>query len=167
MNCHSSARFRNLRQSILVIGYGNSLRSDDGVGQRVAKEIRGWGMPNVTAIAVHQLTPDLVEPLAKVDEVIFVDVYPTSANQNVQVRSLELAQSGVTTGHWCAPQVLLAMVQALYGYHPEAWWVMVPGVNFELGEYLSPLAERGIEAALEQIEYLMKSVEVEPCMKLK
>jgi len=154
MNCQLPARVKNLDQSILVIGYGNSLRSDDGVGQRVAKEIATLGIPNVAAIAVHQLTPDLVERLATVDIVIFVDVYPALANQDVQVHSLELAQSGITTGHWCEPQVLLAMTQALYHYHPEAWWVMVPGVKFELGECLSSVAEQGIDVALQEIQSL-------------
>lgn len=167
MNCHLAATLKSLRQSILVIGYGSSLRCDDGIGQQVAKEIATWGMPNVAAIAVHQLTPDLVEHLAKVDKVIFVDACPTSVNQKAQVCSLELAQSRITTGHWCEPQVLLAMAQALYGYHPEAWWVMVPGVNFELGESLSSVAERGIEAALQNIEYLMQSARAESCMKLE
>jgi Ni,Fe-hydrogenase maturation factor len=30
-----------------VIGYGNTLRSDDGVGQIIAKQIARWNLPNV------------------------------------------------------------------------------------------------------------------------
>lgn len=165
MDCHLAATLKSLPRSILIIGYGNPLRSDDGVGQQIARQIAAWGLPNIESIAAHQLTPELVEPLATVDVAIFIDAYPATAEQNTQVRSLELAKSGVTSGHWCEPSVLLAMTQALYGYHPQAWWVMVPGVNFGLGEHLSTVAQQGIEVALQEIEPLINPVRTKLCMK--
>lgn len=170
MDCHLATTLKSLHRSILVIGYGNPLRSDDGVGQQIAKVVASWGMPNLEAIAVHQLTPELAEALARVDVAIFVDAAPATAEQEVQVRLLELVESSMTSGHWCEPQVLLAMVQALYGRHPQAWWVMVPGANFELGDSLSPLAKQGIESALQHIEQLIQELiqaaRTKPCMKL-
>jgi hydrogenase maturation protease len=166
MDCHLAATLKSLHRSILVIGYGNPLRSDDGVGQQIAKEIAGWELPNVETIAVHQLTPELVELLARVDSAIFVDAYSGTTDQDIQIRPLELAESGITTGHWCEPQVLLAMTQALYGSHPRSWWVMVPGVNFELGDACSSIAQQGIENGLQQIEQLIKLARTESCMKL-
>jgi len=157
MNCHLAATLKHLRQSVLVIGYGNPLRSDDGVGQQIANDIASWRMPNVEAIAVHQLTPELAEQLAETDIVIFVDVYPSQTDE-VQVHPLTLAQSGVTTGHYCAPDVLLSTTESIYGHHPQAWWVMVPGENFELGESLSLIAKQGIEEALNTIERLIRTV---------
>lgn len=165
MDCHLAATLKHLHPSILVIGYGNPLRCDDGVGQQIARVVADWGVPNVEAIAVHQLTPELVERLAEIDQAIFVDVYPALVDQDVQVRPLEPAKSGITSGHWCEPSVLLAMTQALYGDHPQSWWVMVPGVNFELGERLSTVAQQGIEVALQEIEQLIKSVRTKLCMK--
>lgn len=166
MDCRLAATLKSLHRSILVVGYGNPLRRDDGVGQETAKQIATWEMPNVEAIAVHQLTPELAEPLARVEVAIFIDAYPATAEQNIQVRPLELAKSGKTSGHWCEPQVLLAMTQALYDGHPQAWWVMVPGVDFGLGDSLSPVAKQGIESALQHIEQLIQSARTEPCMKL-
>lgn len=166
MDCHSAVTRKTSCPSILVIGYGNPLRSDDGVGQQIAKAVAAWGLPNVEAIAIHQLTPELAEPLARADTVMFIDAYPAAADLKIQVRPLELAESGMTSGHWCEPQALLAMTQALYGYHPQAWWVMVPGVNFELGDSLSPIAQQGIETALQSIDHLIKTLRTEPCMKL-
>ena len=40
---------------ILVIGYGNTLRSDDGVGPHIAQEVAAQGWPSVCSITVHQL----------------------------------------------------------------------------------------------------------------
>ncbi len=166
MNCHLAATLKSLRRSVLVIGYGNPLRCDDGVGQQIAKAVATWGIPNVEAIAVHQLTPELAEKLVTVDLAIFVDVYPVLADQEVQVRPLEPAESGMTAGHSCEPQTLLAMTQALYGSYPQAWWVMVPGINFQLGDALSPMTKQGMESALQQIEQLIQTARTEPCMKL-
>jgi hydrogenase maturation protease len=48
-----------MNTDLLVIGYGNELRSDDGVGPRVARAVAEWRLPGVEAIAVHQLTLEL------------------------------------------------------------------------------------------------------------
>lgn len=166
MNCHLAATLKSLHRSILVIGYGSSLHCDDAIGQQIAQAVAAWRMPNVETIAVHQLIPELVERLAMVDLVIFVDAYPSTASQEIQVRPLAPADSDLTTHHWCDPRALLSITQALYDYHPQAWWVMVPGVNFELGEGRSTVAAQGIEDALQEIEQLMRPVRTEPCMKL-
>lgn len=68
--------FASLCPSFLIIGYGNELRSDDGVGQRVSDTVATWKLPNVRALSVFQLTPELTENLATVNVAIFVDAYP-------------------------------------------------------------------------------------------
>lgn len=71
---------------VIVIGYGNTLRSDDGAGQKVAEILASWHLPQVRSISVHQLTPELAAPIAEAELAIFVDVY------QVEVTS-ELANS--------------------------------------------------------------------------
>ena len=48
-----------MTDGVLVVGYGNALRTDDGVGwhaaERLADDPR---LADATVIAVHQLTPD-------------------------------------------------------------------------------------------------------------
>ena len=61
-------------KKILIIGYGNTLRGDDGVGYKIAEIIEQWNINNITSLAVHQLTPDLAENIAQADTVIFVDM---------------------------------------------------------------------------------------------
>ena len=60
-------------KTILVIGYGNDLRSDDAVGQKVANAIAAWKLPQVTSLCVHQLTPELASFLATAELAIFID----------------------------------------------------------------------------------------------
>jgi hydrogenase maturation protease len=154
-------------QEILVIGYGNDLRNDDAVGQRVAALVVDWHLPNVHAIAVRQLTPEMAELLATVSLVIFVDVYPANeVESDVQIQQIDNTDVIGSMSHMGNPRSLLALTRALYGRVPQAFWVMVPGVNFEVKIALSPVAEQGVEVALQKIDHLIQSVRTAPCMKL-
>ncbi|MBO3462987.1 hydrogenase maturation protease [Aetokthonos hydrillicola] len=138
--------------SVIVIGYGNDLRSDDAIGQRVANTL---ALPNVKSLAVHQLTPELAQTLASADLAIFIDACIIAYDSEVKVRSLAPASSTVRTGHTGDPSSLLALTKAIYGHCPQAWWITVPGVNFEVGDRLSPIAETGVAIALEKIAQIV------------
>lgn len=153
-------------KNIAVIGYGNDLCSDDAVGQKVANTIASENLPHVTSLCVHQLTPELVTFLANVELAIFVDACFTSVCEDVRVEAIAPTNSTAIGGHTGDPRSLLALTQALYNRVPNAWWVTIPGTNFELGDRLSPIAERGIQVAIEQINYLIK-LGAELCMKLE
>ena len=62
-----------MRNESLVIGYGNTLRGDDGVGQKVAEVIASLGLSGIRALSCHQLTPELADPISEVRMVVFVD----------------------------------------------------------------------------------------------
>ncbi len=153
-------------QSFLVIGYGNPLRGDDGIGQQVAEQVERWNLPNVQTQAVHQLTPEIAADLAGVDCAIFVDAcimeiaewaFPgLESPTSLQVLRIQPDDStGVSLGHYANPRSLLALTQALYSYCPQAWLISVPGINFELGERLSPFAQSGVVSALEKVDQLL------------
>ena len=143
--------------NVLLIGYGNTLRSDDGVGQIVAKAVKQWNLPNVRSQIVHQLTPELAPTLAHVDVAIFVDAYQAVFEPQVKVCFLEPADSSMLMGHSSDPKALLAIAQTLYNHCPQAWLVAIPGQNFELGESLSPVAEQGLEEALTLIKRMIQT----------
>jgi hydrogenase maturation protease len=141
----------------LVIGYGNTLRSDDGVGQRVAVAVASWELPGLETIVVHQLSSELAEPLASAELVIFVDARPAGSGEAVEVRLLEAASSSRALAHASDPQWLLTLTEAAYGRQPRAWLVTVPAVDLSLGEALSTTAESGAQQALRQIAALIES----------
>jgi hypothetical protein len=62
-----------MKVRLLVIGYGNELRGDDGVGPAAARAVAAWNEPGVQGIATHQLTPELADAIAGAEEVVFVD----------------------------------------------------------------------------------------------
>lgn len=135
---------------VLVIGYGNTLRSDDGVGPRVAEALAAWRLPGVQSVVCDLLTPELAEPVARAGSVIFVDA-AVDAPREVQFRPLEPAASSQLMAHTAAPQTLLALARDVFGRAPAAWWLTIPVQNIGIGETLSPLAQKGFEVALSEL----------------
>jgi hydrogenase maturation protease len=156
--------------SAVVIGYGNDLRGDDAAGLHVAAAVEGWRVDGLRVLATRQLTPELAETLAAAQLAIFVDARPVSQTASgngdapgVEILRLTPDASAGPIGHTSDPRRLLALAQALYGAHPQAWLVAVPAVTFELGDALSPTAARGIAAALQEIDRLIRRSK--PCTK--
>lgn len=164
------ASVRGDQRSVVVIGYGNDLRGDDAAGMRVAAAVATWRIEGVRVVAVRQLTPELAEILAMARLAIFIDACPIAGSTSddchapqTNVRPLTLDPSVSSLGHTSDPCRLLALAQALYGAHPQAWLVAVPAKSFQLGAALSPTAAAGVSAALHEIRTLIRS---QPCTKL-
>jgi hydrogenase maturation protease len=138
---------------LLVIGYGNDLRSDDGVGPKVAGAVQKLELPGVQVIACHQLMPELTERVAEANRVVFVDA-AVDEPREVRWRELTPADSSQMMTHAADPRTLLAMARDVYGKYPQAWWLTIPAVNFEFGEELSPLTQSGFEIAIAKITEL-------------
>lgn len=131
----------------LVIGYGNSLRGDDGAGPFVASQM-GHG-----AIVCHQLTPELAEPISQARRVVFVDAQMGLAPGEVAVHAIEPRRSALI--HRFDPAGLLACAESLYGHAPQAWFAGLGGASYNLGEGLSPEARRAARRAIRTIRRLL------------
>jgi hydrogenase maturation protease len=136
--------------TVLVIGYGNMLRRDDGVGPRVAQAVAKWDLPEVQTLPLPQLTPELTEMLIQVDQVYFIDADPSQTLQ-VSICPLSADEAGGSrmSPHSSDPHFLLHLCHALYRSYPQAWWVMVPAKDFRVGTQLSAVAESGMQQALD------------------
>ncbi len=141
--------------TILVIGYGNDLRGDDGAGQRAAAEVEAWGVPGVQVRALHQLTPELAEPLAAADRAVFLDAHPVSDGAAVRIRRIDPAAPPTRFAHTADPQALLDLARTAFGRAPESWSITIPARDFTFGAALSPLTARGVADALVAIRPLL------------
>lgn len=130
---------------LLLIGYGNELRGDDGVGPRLARKATNWGLAGLVCRDVHQLVPELAPEIALARAVIFLDA-SLSSKTTGQLLPIE-PREGTPLGHFSDPQTLLALAQSLYGRTPPAWLLPLPAVDFKFGEQLSPTAASGLENA--------------------
>jgi hydrogenase maturation protease len=135
---------------ILVIGYGNTLRGDDGVGYQIAETVTEWQIPRVRSIAVHQLLPELAAAIADVDIVVFIDAIAVINSLPANINITPLAPDPETTfsTHVITPQLLLSLAQRLYGKTPDTYLLTIPAVDFTLGNTLSLLTITGQDLVL-------------------
>jgi hydrogenase maturation protease len=137
---------------VLVIGYGNALRRDDGAGRRVARLVAALRWPGVRALAVHQLTPELAEEVAGVDVAVFVDA--ACADSELPVRRIAATSAASALGHASDPARVLGLAEAVFGRCPPAWLITVPAADMGYGKGLSPAAKRGVRRAFEDVRRL-------------
>jgi hydrogenase maturation protease len=143
---------------VVVIGYGNELRGDDKVGVEVARAIATWELPEVQALAVHQLTPELAAVLAGAEQAIFVDACHGECDAEPTLQPVEPLAEAPIDAHVGDPHALLTLTQILYGRSPRAWQVLIPAASFAYGATLSPLSSRGMLTALRFLRDLFRSL---------
>jgi len=135
----------------LVIGYGNTLRGDDGVGPRVAETLEAMHLPGVKTLICQQLSPEHAAPISLADKVIFVDA-AVDAPTEVQFRRLEPNDTSQLMAHAADPRTMLALSRDVFGHIPQAWWLTIPAERMEFCETLSPKAKLGFAEAMDRIQ---------------
>lgn len=142
---------------VLLIGYGNTLRCDDGIGQLVAMTVETWNEPLVESLYLHQLTPELAEKIAEFDIVIFVDASIDS--KKVKLTLIKSSQINTNFTHYLTPESLISLSNFLYQKTPEAWLISIPIKNLNLGEEISDFALEGKQKALEKIKQILNQMQ--------
>jgi hydrogenase maturation protease len=149
---------------VLVIGYGNALRSDDGVGWHAAALLADdRRLAGVEVLALHQLTPELALDMSRASLVILVDASAEGPPGAIIVRPLEgedvgaAGGGGGATSHHVGPGVLLAVARDLYGAAPDAFVVSVGTATMELGEELSPPVAAALPAIADAVAELIEA----------
>ncbi|MFN8631623.1 MAG: hydrogenase maturation protease [Chloroflexota bacterium] len=152
---------------VLIVGYGNPLRSDDGVGPAVAERLmadpRFDGAEVRTA---HQLTPELAMDASEVEVLVLIDAADGVPPGEVVVRDLaQPGREGIADGgsagrveeagppltHHVDPSSLVALAAELWGASPRTIMVGVGPASFDLGEALTPTVEAAVPRAVEAV----------------
>ena len=106
-----------MKPVLLVIGYRNTLRGDDGVGPRVAESVGNLRLPGVRTLICQQLSPEHAAPIAQADKVIFVDA-AVDAPREVQFRELSPGDASQLMAHAADPRTMLALPRDVFGRGP-------------------------------------------------
>jgi len=151
MNTDAQAK---IEAELLVIGYGNQMRRDDGVGPRVAEAIEELNLPGVRTLVCQLLSPEYADPIARVRKVIFVDA-AVDKTDGVLFRKLVPGETSQLMAHAADPRTMLALARDVFGHVPEAWWLTIPAIYLGFGTDYSPEAEAGFRTAVEEIKKLV------------
>lgn len=131
---------------VLLIGYGNPGRGDDGLGPALAERIAALDLPGVTVEIDYQLTVDHAALIAAHDLVIFADA---AIGLEAPFRLSPVTERPQALGsHQVSPEAALHLAGLLYGKTPEAWVLAIAGADFgQVHEGLSPPALSNLAAA--------------------
>jgi hydrogenase maturation protease len=126
----------------LILGIGNPLRGDDGLGWVVAEQLAQAGDLACSVQMVHQLTPELAEHMAAAALVVMIDATREGEPGDVRLRPLSssVQQLGAVGTHHTTPEELVGLTRAVYGHCPPVVVITMTGADFCLGEHLSQLA---------------------------
>jgi hydrogenase maturation protease len=156
--------------NILLIGYGNPDRQDDGVAWHILHATAlQLGLPALDSyedefptnsrldFAFHlQLTPEMAEELAPYARICFVDAHMGDIPEPVRMIPVESEFQRSPFTHHLTAQSLISMCETLYGKKPEAVLLSVRGYHFQFERELSPetgaLVAKAVNLIVEWLE---------------
>jgi len=140
----------------LIIGYGNPLRGDDGLGWHAARRLADVAATHDAGVLTcHQLMPELAQQISEVQTVVFVDAASEGPPGRLDWRRVEPQAGPVSFTHHVSLESLLGMAKELYGRSPQAFVVSIVGETFECGEDLSPAVRAALPALVKLVDDLL------------
>ena len=116
---------------VLVLGYGNPAREDDGLGPLVAERIGELGLAGVEVDSDYQLTVEDAAAVAEYDAVVFVDAAVEGPEPYSWARVEPVAEDAFSTHAMTAGRVL-GLARELFGARAEAYLLGVRGYSFRM-----------------------------------
>lgn len=143
---------------ILVIGFGNPGRLDDGLGPALAEAIEALRLPAVTVEANYQLNVEDAAQVAEHKIVVFADA-DVGGPEPFSLRRIHPGASRPSfTSHSVDPRDVLALAKELFGANAEAYVLGIRGYEFnEFGERLSERARANLAPAVACLEAAIRT----------
>lgn len=148
---------------ILLIGYGNPDREDDGVAWHILRAVAvRLGLPapdsyedefptnDLIDFAFNlQLTPELAEDVSAYQYVCFIDAHTGNIPEPVRLIDVESEFQRSPFTHHLTPQSLLSICETVYNKKPNAALLSVRGYRFLFTRELSEETEELVPQAVE------------------
>ena len=142
----------DIQKKICIVGIGNPLRSDDGLGAYVCEQIEDINLPVVSVITKHQLDTGMTEELSKFKKVIFIDA--SVKNETISLKRLPLKDNyPESSSHQVNPNTLVKLAKKLYPTKTQFYMCTIGGNNFEMGNRIS---EQSLNYAHEAVSLLVE-----------
>ena len=135
----------------LLIGVGNTLRGDDGLGAFVCRHFEKKGRVNIGVMVVHQLDTTLLPALKAFNRIIIVDA--AIGLHEVVIKKLEnnLADTNPLT-HELSANSFALLSKKLFDNSAVFYTCEIPADNFDVNDSISPAALAHAREAIAKIE---------------
>jgi len=135
---------------VLIVGIGNTIRADDGIGAYVCSAIDEMNIDGIETLIVQQLDTGLVDEFLKVDKIVLVDA--SVKNDGVNFYPLKNEESfSISSSHHLNANLLSSLIRKLYEKEINVMLCAVKGEDFDIGEQLSLTARQNAEKAVDLI----------------
>ncbi len=135
---------------LLIYGYGNPGRQDDGIGVALVEELEAWakaeGLPGLAFDTNYQLNAEDALAVAGARAVLFVDAAREGPEPFEFKRLTPRGEIAFST-HAMSPESVLALAAELYDARPPAWILAIRGYSWEPSETPTEAARSNLAAA--------------------
>jgi hydrogenase maturation protease len=135
---------------ILVYGYGNPGRQDDGLGVLLSEEIEQWAhendLNNLQTDSNYQLNIEDALRISSFDLVIFADASQEDI-KGFAFTPLESSAKVEFTMHAVSPAFILNLCHEIYHKKPLAYLLHITGYGWEFMQEMTPEARKNLEEA--------------------
>ena len=144
---------------ILVLGYGNRSRRDDGVGWHVVEELSRRQLTGIKFLTAHQLDVDHAETVSSFEVVIFVDAATTESSGAIVQTDVAPYMRSNAVAHYLTPGDVLALCKMLYDRQPRGILFSIRGHDFNFGTEFSPETTVAATETVERIARLIHDLQ--------
>jgi len=147
---------------ILIYGYGNPGRQDDGLGARFVELIDKWikeeKLENISTDCNYQLNIEDAAVIAEYDTVIFIDASVVEDVEQFRLETIEPNDATIEfTMHAVSTAYVVDLCRKIYGKIPKAYVLHIKAYEFDFKEELTAKAAENMLAAFDFLKgHLMK-----------
>ena len=146
-------------KNTLVIGIGNPLRNDDGVGPYVADSIEAKGLGEVKVWITQQLYVEDLDRMLAFKRIILVDA--AIAGAAVDFRRVEKSHGQLPpSSHHLTAEMFVNLASSIYHQDLNLHLCSIRGYNFDVGNKLSTEVLKSAQDVVQVIIELLKEVKV-------
>ena len=146
-----------MTEKVLIIGYGNPAREDDGLGPAAAEAIEKLNIEGITVDSDYQLTVEDSAAVAEHDVVIFIDASIEGEKPFYFSKATTKSMAGFSTHH-IEPEGVMGLAKELFNTGTEAYILGIRGYSFSMfKETMTKKALGNLEKALHFLEPLLQS----------
>jgi hydrogenase maturation protease len=147
---------------ILIYGYGNPGRQDDGLGisvvERIEKWIRKHKLDFVKTDCNYQLNIEDAAEIADKELVVFVDASKEDINDFL-ITTVEPSNKIQFTSHSISPSYLLNLCNVIYNKSPDVYLLHIKGYKWEFLETMTEEARRNLDKSYNFLKkFIMNSI---------
>lgn len=141
-------------KKLLIYGYGNPGRQDDGIGARFVEMVDEWivqeKLTDIYTDCNYQLNIEDSELISDFETVIFVDASVVDEVHDYKLESLQPNDANIEfTMHAVSASYVIDLCRKLYKKSPRAYVLHVRAYEFDFTEELTPKAQQNLNAAFQ------------------